>query len=114
MPSSVVYRHRFGSLVRAYQLIGYTPDRDYAFVEINRRLRRLHPGVIDGVIRGLEELGGGIVRDPETDLLRVNGMLSVSIVLARCQRTPAGAFRWIVRLDEGLGPDLTIGTCQCV
>lgn len=25
MPSSTVYRHRFGSLIRAYELIGYTP-----------------------------------------------------------------------------------------
>src|SRR5574341_1212002 len=29
MPSSSVYRSRFSSLVRAYYLIGYTPDRDY-------------------------------------------------------------------------------------
>jgi len=36
-PSPTVYRHRFGSLVRAYELIGYTPDRDYTFVAINRR-----------------------------------------------------------------------------
>jgi hypothetical protein len=35
MPSPAVYRHRFGSLIRAYELIGYTPDRDYAFVEIS-------------------------------------------------------------------------------
>ncbi len=27
-PSSSVYRHRFGSLIRAYRLIGYDPDRD--------------------------------------------------------------------------------------
>src|SRR5262249_25187568 len=29
MPSSTIYRHRFGSLVRAYELIGYTPLRDF-------------------------------------------------------------------------------------
>ena len=43
MPSSAVYRHRFGSLVRAYQLIGYDADRDLAFIEINRRLRANPP-----------------------------------------------------------------------
>jgi len=26
-----VYRHRFGSLIRAYELIGYTPVRDYRY-----------------------------------------------------------------------------------
>ncbi len=36
MPSSAAFRHRFGSLVRAYQLVGYTPRTDYAFLEITR------------------------------------------------------------------------------
>jgi DNA invertase Pin-like site-specific DNA recombinase len=108
MASTVVYRHRFGSLVRAYQLIGYTPERDYAFIEINRRLRRLHPDIVDGVVRSVEALGGNVVRDPDTDLLHVNGMITASIVLARCHQTPAGSYRWVVRLDEGLMPDLTI------
>ncbi len=40
MPSSSIYRKRFGSLLRAYQLVGYDPGRDYAYVEINRQLRR--------------------------------------------------------------------------
>jgi DNA invertase Pin-like site-specific DNA recombinase len=108
MPSRAVYQHRFGSLVRAYHLIGYAPDRDYAFIEINRRLRRLHPEIVEGVVRSLEQLGGSVARDPETDLLSLNGMITTSIVLAKCHQTATGAFRWPVRLDEGLEPDLTI------
>ena len=38
MPSSSVYRTRFGSLVRAYQLIGYSTGRDYRYIEVNRRI----------------------------------------------------------------------------
>lgn len=45
LPSSSVYRRRFGSLIRAYALVGYTPDRDYSYIEINRALRRMHPNV---------------------------------------------------------------------
>ncbi len=41
-PSSAAFRHRFGSLVRAYQLIGYTPEIDYSFLEVNRALRERH------------------------------------------------------------------------
>jgi DNA invertase Pin-like site-specific DNA recombinase len=108
MASTVVYRHRFGSLVRAYELIGYTPERDYAFIEINRRLRRMYPDVMDGVVRSIEALSGAAARDPDTDLLHVNGMMTVSIVLARCHQTPGGSYRWVVRLDEGLAPDLTV------
>jgi hypothetical protein len=35
-------------------------------------------------------------------------MLSVSVVIARCTVTPADAYRWSVRLDAGLVPDLTV------
>jgi len=41
MPSSSTYRQRFGSLARAYQLIEYLPNRDFNYIEINRRLRSI-------------------------------------------------------------------------
>ncbi|CAA9373615.1 MAG: Recombinase, partial [uncultured Phycisphaerae bacterium] len=45
LPSSSAYRARFGSLVAAYRLAGYTPDRDDEFLEVDRRRRRaLYPG----------------------------------------------------------------------
>jgi DNA invertase Pin-like site-specific DNA recombinase len=31
MPSAAIYVHRFGSLIRAYQMVGFTPDRDYRY-----------------------------------------------------------------------------------
>ena len=39
MPSSAAYVHRFGSLIRAYKAVGFTPDRDYQFLEVNKFLR---------------------------------------------------------------------------
>ncbi|WP_146746303.1 recombinase family protein [Rhodovulum viride] len=41
-PSSGAYAHRFGSLLRAYSLVGVTPDRDYRYIEANRLLRQMH------------------------------------------------------------------------
>lgn len=108
MPSSAAYRHRFGSLARAYELIAYTPDRDLTFVATNRRLRELHPRIVEEVVAAFEQNGGRVAHDPDTDVLVVNGMLAVSVVIARCQRTSADALRWTVHLDESLGVDLTI------
>ena len=108
MPSSSVYRRRFGGLRRAYQLVGYAPGRDYRYLEINRRLRDLHPGVVDTVIAGLQEAGGSVRRDPATDLLTVNDEFAASIVIARHRRTEAGSARWRIRLDAGLAPDITL------
>ncbi len=108
MPSSSTFRHRFGSLLRAYELIGYSTGRDYRYIETNRVLREMHPGVVDQVIADVREAGGSVARDAETDLLTINEEFSASIVIVRCQETPAGGHRWKVRLDQGLRPDITI------
>ena len=108
MPSSSTFRHRFGSLLRAYELIGYSTGRDYRYIETNRVLREMHPGVVDKVIADVREAGGSVSCDSETDLLTINEEFSASIVIVRCQETPAGGHRWKVRLDQGLRPDITI------
>jgi len=108
MPSSGSYRHRFGSLIRAYELVGFEPDRDYRYIEINRSLRQLHAEVVTDTITTIEGLGGRIFRSPATDLLNVNREFTASVVIARCQQTPAGSLRWKIRLDTGLAPDITV------
>jgi len=107
-PSSSAFRSRFGSLLRAYGMVGYQPDRDYRYVEINRKLREAHPHIVADVIAGIENVGGGAVQDPRTELLTVNGEFTVSVVLSRCFETAAGSLRWRIRLDTGLLPDITI------
>ena len=108
MPSSSVYSARFGSLVRAYSLVGFTPERDYAYLEINRLLRRLHPEIIQRTEAEIVALGGQVERDPATDLLRINDEFTVSIVLARRRETATGGARWKLRMDTGLCPDITV------
>ena len=108
MPSSGTYCARFGSLVRAYRLVGYTPERDYRYIEINRALRRMHAGIVADAIAEIESIGGTISKDPATDLLTVNREFTASIVISRCRQTKAGSRRWKIRLDTGLAPDLTV------
>jgi hypothetical protein len=108
MPSSSTFRHRFGSLVRAYKLVGYAPPRDYRYLDTNRYLRALHPTVVADVMAQVEGAGGMVRRDPVNDLLRINEEFSASLVIARCHETAAGGHRWKVRFDTGLRPDITI------
>lgn len=108
MPSSSAYSHRFGSLLRAYKLIGYTPDRDYRYIEINRRLRELHTETVRDTILKIQNLGTHVNFDDGNGLLQIHDELSVSIVICRCVLTGTGAHRWNVRFDTGLHPDLTI------
>ena len=108
MPSSSAYRQRFGSLVRAYRLVGFTPERDYEYLQINQALRRKHAEVVQDTIRRLTELKASINRNERTDVLLVNGEFTASIVIARCRRTKAGHLRWLIRLEQQLAADITI------
>ncbi|WP_283830510.1 recombinase family protein [Bradyrhizobium japonicum] len=106
MPSSSVYRYRFGSLIRAYQLIGYSPERDYSYININRRIRESYPQVLTDIVSGFERAGGSVICG-EDDLLRINGEFTAALVIARACNCRTG-YRWHIRLDTGLFPDLTI------
>ena len=108
MPSSSAYSHRFGSLLRAYQLVGYTPDIDYSYIEINRRLRTLHESTVQSTLEKIQALGGDVVVDAKTNLLTINQSLRASLVIARCQQSKAGSYRWKIHLDTGLLPDITV------
>lgn len=107
-PSSSSFRSRFGSLLRAYSLVGFEPDHDYRYLETNRKLRTLHPAVIERVLAGIANAGGNVVRDAATDLLRINREFTASVIIARCFHTAAGTSRWKLRLDTKLNPDITV------
>ena len=71
-------------------------------------LRQQYPEIVTGVTEKLQGFGATVIWDESNDLLMLNGELSVSIVLCRHQTTNTGASRWMIRLDEGLKPDITI------
>lgn len=109
LPPSSLFRTRFGGLLRAYSMIGYTPERDYQYVLINQRLRVLHAETVSNIIGEVEALcGRRIYVDPETFLLELNHNLFISIVISRCFVTPSATRHWKIRFDSGLHPDITI------
>ena len=108
MPSTSIYAHRFGSLVRAYQMVGFTPDRDYRYLEVNKFLRRFHPEIVNQTESQISRFGGVVRRDPATDLLHINDEFSISLVLARCQTPESGRHHWKVRFDTSFAPDITV------
>ena len=108
MPSSSCYSTRFGSLARAYSLIGWNPDRDYAYIEINRRLRRKHADLIASIFDQLLALGATVSVNQYNDLLTINCEYTASLILARCRETHAGNHRWHLRFDESLSPEIVL------
>ncbi|MGZ5872098.1 MAG: recombinase family protein [Bradyrhizobium sp.] len=108
MPSSSAYRYRFGSLIRAYSLIGYVPERDYRYIEINRHVREAYPQVLNDIVSGFEHAGGEVARSEQSELLTINRGFTVAVVIARAFATISGSLRWRIRLDTGLLPDMTV------
>ncbi len=107
-PTSSSYRSRFGSLIRAYRLAGYQPDRNYDYIEINQKLREMYPDLIGDVMSRLGAAGASVTQDVDTDLLLINGEYSASMVLSRCRQTTAGSLRWMINVDQTVAPDITI------
>jgi hypothetical protein len=68
----------------------------------------MYPKIIADVIGQIIDLGGSVEQAEKTDLLTINGEFSTSIVLSRCRQTKAGSLQWIIRLDSGLEPDITV------
>ena len=109
MPGASAYIQRFGSLTRAYELVGFQSSRDNGVWEVNRRLRQLHPEIVTRTEQTIAQLGGHVHRDGKTDLLTLNDELVISLVLARCQTTESGQHRWRIRFDPArFKPDLTV------
>lgn len=108
MPSPSAYANRFGSLLRAYELVGYTPERDYAYVEINRYLRRMYPEVLDSMLEKIRLHGSTVQTDVKDNLYWANGEISFTLCIARCQTTLAGSARWLIRFDPNLNADFTL------
>lgn len=107
IPPSTAYSYRFGSLLRAYELVGYTPDKDYSYIEINRKIRQFHTGVMEDVMGKITALGTTVARG-EDDILTLHNELRVSVVICRHQETAQGCSRWKLHLDTGLLPDITV------
>jgi DNA invertase Pin-like site-specific DNA recombinase len=108
MPSSSAYASRFNGLLRAYRLVGYTPKRDQSYLEINRRLREHHSRQIAEIMDNLKSVGADVRTEPATGILTINEGFTASLILARCRQLRDGVFRWLLRLDTSLAPDITI------
>jgi len=112
LPDHRRYLERFGSMIRAYELIGYVPKRDFRFLEAKPALRQTREGVVQTIAGSMRRVGSAVVRDSGTDVLRIDGQVSLAVVLARARRSRyTGAMRWHVRADRCVGsgtPDIWV------
>ncbi|CDG89522.1 recombinase family protein [Xenorhabdus bovienii] len=106
-PSSSVFKARFGGLIRAYFLIGYKPEHDYSFIQINENLREKLKTILNNFIESIKSKNC-IINKHENSLLNINDELSISLIISRCIKTKTGKLKWKVRFENVLSPEITI------
>lgn len=108
VPSSCVYRHRFGSLLRAYTLAGFEPSHDFQYLEINKHLKTLQGTLVATIVEQFTASGALAEPDGETGFLRINEQYTVGFLLTRSRQTAGGALRWLVDLEDDCRADVTV------
>ncbi len=97
MPSPSVYRGRFGSVRRAYELVGYGKPEDFSRIDIRRRTQLLREQLIDKIQAMFPAevsilRGGGRRRSR----LRLKSGLIVAVLLSRSIGAEGRCARWLV------------------
>jgi DNA invertase Pin-like site-specific DNA recombinase len=105
--STTSYIERFGTLTNAYRLIGHYVRRSHRNQSPNMAPRCFVPGIASELMRGVERLGGEVTVVPDSDLLKINGEFTVSIVVT-CSLRTGKSLRWKLRLDAAERPDISI------
>ncbi|BDS27020.1 serine recombinase [Enterobacter asburiae] len=107
-PSSSVYRTRFGGLLRAYTLIGYKPEHDYSYIQINEALRSFYSGIIEDFKGEILKSNCHIDEYKYAPMLYINDELLISVLITKCTHMKSGKLRWKVRFDNSQKADITI------
>lgn len=107
-PSSSVYRTRFGGLLRAYTLIGYKPEHDYSYIQINEALRSFYSGIIEDFKGEILKSNCYIDEYKYAPMLYINDELLISVLITKCTPMKSGKLRWKVQFDNSQKADITI------
>lgn len=93
-PAASLYHHRFGSLLKSYELIGYQPPRNWQFVTSKKRLASVRTQAIEDLLAAIGRAGGKAAYDRESDVFRINDEFTVAIEIARCCASDYGYPFW--------------------
>jgi hypothetical protein len=111
VPHFTVYERRFGSILAAYRLVGYRPQRRYDFAATGETIDTIIRTAASDLISDLRSAGEVATFLPELYLLSVGGItLVMSVAWSVSDGTVAGrrSRRWEVRKIKYRRSDLTL------
>ncbi|TJV70687.1 MAG: recombinase family protein [Mesorhizobium sp.] len=107
-PPAQRYAWRFGTLVKAYELIGYQAPNNYRYIGVNRQLDAVKLQLIQDFVVAVEKQGAVATYDTDADLLRINEEIKVAIAMGRCRVSHFGYPRWFSKADRQPLPDIFV------
>jgi DNA invertase Pin-like site-specific DNA recombinase len=108
LPSATAYILRFGSILNAYNLIGYQSRYSYREVGMVRHCRAVAKQIVEEVLALAATTGLTINRTEHWWLLQLVDGPRLSITAAWCQPSQAGTALWPISSRKVLDGDITI------
>ncbi|TJV03843.1 MAG: recombinase family protein [Mesorhizobium sp.] len=105
-PAASLYFHRFGSLLKTYELIGYRSPRQ--FIASKRRLATVRIQAIEGLLGAIGSAGGQAAYDKENEILRINDEFTVAIEVLHCTASDYGYPFWSLKTRRQSVADIFI------
>ncbi|WP_439408621.1 recombinase family protein [Bradyrhizobium sp. DASA03076] len=104
LPCASTYQTHFGSMMNVYRLIGYTPKRNYEFLESRPLWAEQKAKLGSQIATVIQKAGGRTVSREEMGYLRVNGSVNISIRVALwCGRQDRAPY-WSIKREARLPP----------
>jgi DNA invertase Pin-like site-specific DNA recombinase len=101
VPSSSTYAHRFGSVRKAYALIGYEEFKNHeGMLKMRRTHRRVQLALMSRIERALQDEGSFVRGTGCRRVLRLNNGVRISMLICECINIGNGAFRWRVPVNR--------------
>jgi len=109
LPCSMTYIDRFGSLRRAYALIGYHPDT-FKVYDARRAAIAARTRLGNDLLAAIQSKERSASFDATSGRMTIAPTLTLSILIVRCQRVGPASLRWpIVRhVDPDVGMALLV------
>jgi len=107
LPCSMTYIERFGSLRRAYELIGYRPGT-FKVYDSRRSAIAARTKLGNDLLSAIQGAGRSAAFDAASGRMTIAPALTVSILIVRCQRLVTGSLRWPIRRRIDSDTSLTL------
>jgi DNA invertase Pin-like site-specific DNA recombinase len=106
LPCSATCQTHFGNFRNLYRLLGYTPKRNYEFLDARPVWSGLRAKLVERAAAAIEAAGGRVSSGGWSGCLRVNGAVCLSIRAARWtpRQKPTHAPHWSIEREACL-PD---------